>query len=125
MPAGEGIALGGDVHGVRIFVDQPEQFHVIAGYKIRTQTQNEVFDHGVPDVCHQHIQADILAEFLVESPIQKAHNANEQNLLAERGQIGKQPEADAGIPDVRLQPLHESHFPVKKEDDTYCLSHNN
>ena len=56
-------------------------------YKVRAQTQDDVLDHRVPDVHHQHVDADVFAEFLVETPIEKAHDRNEQKLLTECGQI--------------------------------------
>ena len=127
MSAREGIALRGDVHNVLAAVDGAKRFDGVSAFlrhHIRSEPQDHVLDHRVPDVRHQHVEPDILAELLAESPIEKSHDGDEQNLLAERGQIGKQPEAESAVADVGLQPLHKPHFPIEKERCAYCLRHN-
>ena len=119
MPAREGIALRGDVIYFGVRVDLSKQLYTIAFHEIRPQAEDDVLDHRVPDVGDQHVDADVFAELLVESPIQKAHDRDEQDLLAERGQIGEQPERESAAADVRLQPFHQLHFPFEIKDTVF------
>ena len=123
MPARERIALRRDVHRVRVFVDLPEQLHVVFFHKVRSEPQDNVLDHRVPDVGDQHVYAHVFPEFLVEPPIQKAHDHHEQKLLAESRQIGYQPKREPAAADVGLQPLHQPHLPIEKENDACRFCH--